>query len=86
MSTGGADATTPAPETEARRCSRRVACASTSPSAAASCAAPSGTLQAVDGVDLDIRSGETLGLVGESGCGKIDARSDAPAADRADGG
>ena len=30
----------------------------------------SGYLQAVDGVDLDIRRGETFGLVGESGCGK----------------
>ncbi len=29
-----------------------------------------GTIKAVDGVSLDIRRGETLGLVGESGCGK----------------
>ena len=34
------------------------------------CHTQSGTVHSVDGVSLTVSRGETLGLVGESGCGK----------------
>ena len=43
-----------------------------------------GDVHAVDGVDLDIHRGQTLGLVGETGCGKVHARSRSRAPIRGD--
>jgi oligopeptide/dipeptide ABC transporter ATP-binding protein len=45
-----------------------------------------GAVQAVDGVDFDLHPGETLGIVGESGCGKSTVAKLVMALDKPTGG
>ncbi|MEV2277967.1 ABC transporter ATP-binding protein [Nocardiopsis sp. NPDC049922] len=45
-----------------------------------------GTVYAVDGIDFDIREGETLALVGESGCGKSSTLMEIMGLERPQGG
>ena len=54
----------------AKCCSKCATRASTSPREQGWFGRGSGKVHAVDGVSFTIASGETLGLVGESGCGK----------------
>lgn len=47
---------------------------------------PKGMLHAVDNINFTLDQGKTLGIVGESGCGKIDAGQSASSPAGTDGG
>ena len=68
---------------DARRCSRFATCAKYFPVRAGVLLRKVGDVHAVDDVSFTLERGRTLGLVGESGCGKIDGRPHAaePAAE-----